>query len=202
MKHLILDIGNVVSNVNLDVFANKMTERLSISHEKAWTFLRKIQKTQDLGHTTVREALKDESGVENTETMNVLIAAWLDTIHLNHEVIREIESITSSLNIKVAILSNMGMEHKNHIESQGFFKDAIKYYSCDIGVRKPSEIYYWSFLQRYPEFNGATYFDDMPDNINTGNKMGLNSVMFDISDCSIGKMNDRIKQEINKHLTR
>jgi hypothetical protein len=85
----------------------------------------------------------------------------------------------------VALLSNIGVEHavmmENTLKHGGFFPDAIKHFSCDVGARKPSMIYYQSFLWQYPEFKGCLYVDDLQENLDSGAKFGFRPFHLDLS---------------------
>jgi FMN phosphatase YigB (HAD superfamily) len=51
-----------------------------------------------------------------------------------------------------------------------------------VGARKPSFIYYQSFLQMYPQFKECIYLDDNTENLNSSLKNGLSGRYFNLQD--------------------
>ena len=97
--------------------------------------------------------------------------------------------------MKVALLSNIGVEHAQMMETKlelgGFFPGAIKHFSCHVGARKPSMVYYQSFLLQHPEFFGCLYVDDVADNLNASKAFGFRTFQMTLQEPGI---EDKIAQ--------
>ena len=92
-------------------------------------------------------------------------------------------------NTQVALLSNVGLEHAivmekildhHHLHSNKFFSKCVKHLSCQVGARKPTKLYYQSFLQQHPEFEGAAYLDDLQENLDMGKEFGFRPYFFSL----------------------
>ena len=88
--------------------------------------------------------------------------------------------------LQVALLSNIGVEHAQMMERKlelgGFFPGAIKHFSCTVGARKPSMVYYQSFLLQNPQFKGCLYVDDMVDNLAASKAFGFRTFHMSLQD--------------------
>ena len=60
--------------------------------------------------------------------------------------------------------------------------ESVKHYSCEVGARKPSKLYYHSFLQMHPEFKGAIYVDDNKENLEASKEFGFITIRLDLLD--------------------
>lgn len=185
MKYLCIDIGNVLCEVNMDLFIKSLYEACNISEDDAKSFLRRFQKMHDLGYTTLEEELKEKLGIKSKYTVNKLILDWNETLITYESNINLLNKLSKEYDLKIALLSNVGIEHASimadKLRFDGFFDSTIKWFSCEVGARKPSTIYYQSFLTAYPEFTGALYIDDLQENLDVGSKLGLNSFKFDLT---------------------
>ena len=85
-----------------------------------------------------------------------------------------------------------------NILSKELLDRCIKFFSCEVGARKPSYIYYKTFLDMYPEFKNCLYVDDNVDNIMTALKFGFKAKQFCLSE--IKKNNDSIEENIKEIL--
>src|SRR5208282_4959941 len=92
--------------------------------------------------------------------------------------------------IRVALLSNIGKEHSQYfrklmataVDSKGISR-AIQFFSCEVGARKPSLLYYQTFLYMHPDFKeNCLYIDDLQENLDAAKKLGFKTVKFDLKD--------------------
>jgi hypothetical protein len=74
----------------------------------------------------------------------------------------------------------------------------IHHLSYEVGARKPSNIYFQSFLQDYPSWIGCVYVDDRKDNLLTGKKYGFRTIQFDLSTFSSSKEMKESTNQIKK----
>ena len=178
--NVIFDVGRVLCTVDLDVFTKEfnkiITPRVDYKFDGT-DFLSTIQCAQDVGKTTLTNSLYEmfvKNEIISIKEMFSLSKAWNDTICGCMQTIN-LKDIIIGNSHEVAILSNMGTEHRNFIFEYWpqIFSGCTTYFSCDVGCRKPSKIFFYNFLQENPEYNGALYIDDMIDNLAAGEAMGL-----------------------------
>lgn len=185
MKYVALDIGNVLCHVDFNEFLRDLSSELNITLEDALYFLNRSQKLHDLGLTMMKDELHDHFKIKSPVIIERLLLSWNRSIVPNHQVLDMYNTLTQNHNLKVALLSNIGIEHAKQAETilnfGGFFDNAIKHFSCNVGARKPTSIYYQSFLMEHPEFHGCVYVDDVIENLETGTRYGFRPYHFDMS---------------------
>jgi FMN phosphatase YigB (HAD superfamily) len=185
MKYVALDIGNVLCHVDFNGFLNDLSAELNVNLEDAMYFLNRSQKKHDLGITIMRDELHDHFHIKSPVIIDRLLHSWSKSIKPDLRVLDMYNTMTEKHGLKVALLSNIGIEHAKQAEEilahGGFFEGAIKHFSCNVGARKPTSLYYQSFLMEYPEFHGCVYVDDVLENLETGKRYGFRSYHFDLS---------------------
>ncbi len=181
MKYFCFDVGNVLCDVNFTSLFKELRDH-SVNEDDAWFFLNRIQCSQDLGYTQLRYELKHYFNMNAAEQSRI-VDVWMETIQPNPISIQAFERITSHRYAKVAILSNIGHDHLSIIEARlgSGYKKCVPHMSCEVGARKPSRLYYKMFLDENPDFKGAVYVDDRPENLKTGTDYGFDSELFDTS---------------------
>lgn len=194
MKYLALDIGNVICHVNFDNFKNKLSKTLNISTHDVDYFLNRTQRLHDMGLTEISDELRDHFKIKSSVIIDELMIEWTNTLTFNKEFLDGIYSKVDELgrkNITIALLSNIGFEHAKLIRSKwhltSVLNDPIMFFSCEVGARKPSYLYYKTFLDMHPEFKGCLYVDDRKDNLKTGDKFGFKSRLFSLDNDFAGK---------------
>jgi FMN phosphatase YigB (HAD superfamily) len=180
MKFIALDIGNVLCDVDMSQFLELASENFNISLAEASRFLRRFQQIHDLGYTTMEDELKDQFGVKSEVVLKKLSQSWNDAITPNMSMIEALVNLTKNHGLQVALLSNIGVEHAIMLEEKlkwgGFFPNAVKHLSCFVGARKPSMVYYQSFLSQYPQFHGCLYVDDLQGNLDASKQFGFQTM--------------------------
>jgi FMN phosphatase YigB (HAD superfamily) len=125
--------------------------------------------------------LRDHFKLHSETKIQRIAAEWDQAVVPEFKMVQLLHYLHKS-GVKLALLSNIGIEHANLIGkfwgSTEFYPQAVKHFSCWVGARKPNNIYYQSFLLDHPEFKGALYLDDLPENIATGKAYGLNGYQF------------------------
>lgn len=186
MKYIALDIGNVLCQVYTQPFVELLSETFNTTIPEAARFLKRFQQIHDLGYTTMEDELKDHYGAKSPTTIKKLVQAWNDSVVPNNFIIDKLNDLRAKDKLQVALLSNIGVEHAEMIKlklaSGGFFPGAIKHFSCFVGARKPSSIYYQSFLLQYPEFKGCLYVDDLKENLEASKAFGFQTYHFTLED--------------------
>lgn len=190
MFYAAFDIGNVLCNVDFSYFLKKMEEHINVPENIGMAFLNRLQKAQDLGLTTVREELHIQHPKYDF-IFDELITEWNQSVTINKFSQKALNSIIKKANkfdkINIALLSNIGTEHSSiigNILGKTIYDNSVKHFSCEVGARKPTKLYYQSFLMQYPEFKGCVYVDDRQENLITGNEFGFDSIHLDIEKCN------------------
>ena len=182
MKYLAVDLGNVVCNVKFDNFLSELSRTLNLPLEDVNYFLHRTTKLHDMGLTQISDELRDHFKIKSPVIIQNLIGEWNKVITANSTVVGFLEKLLDE-NVKIALLSNIGIEHSGLIGNilGGFlYQNSIKFFSCEVGARKPNFLYYKTFLDMYPEFNGCLYLDDRIENIEGGKKFGFRSFHFEL----------------------
>jgi FMN phosphatase YigB (HAD superfamily) len=195
MKYIALDIGNVLCTVSMRPLLELLSEEFNITLQESQYFLKRFQRIHDLGYTTMEDELKEKFNVKSEVLIKKIASVWNDSITPYTPILDSFNKLRDKHQLKVALLSNIGIEHAEMMEEKlkhdGFFPDAIKHFSCDVGARKPSMIFYQSFLIAYPEFQQCLYVDDLQENLNSGARFGFKPFKFDLNEPNV---NDKIKE--------
>lgn len=190
MNYLALDIGNVLCHLRQGDFTAEMSVMLNITDALAERFLTRVWELHDIGFTNIKDEMIDAFGTKSEKIIDQLMKSWDNVIVPNPEVIATIANLRDREDIKIAFLSNMGVEHVQLMEKQlqPLYQDAIKHFSCEVGARKPSKLFYQSFLWEHPEFKGCLYVDDIQANLDAGAKMGFVPFYFNLRDHEPSKL--------------
>lgn len=182
MKHLALDIGNVICHVDFDKILNVLSKSLNISKVEALYFLNRTQKLHDLGLTNLSDELHDHFKIKSEVIIKDILDEWNRSIQIDNDVIREVEKLRNTYDLEIALVSNIGVEHAEHFRKNCGLGNVIEFFSCEVGARKPNLLYYQSFLSMYPQFKECIYLDDLDANLAIGTKFGLKAIKFVLSD--------------------
>jgi putative hydrolase of the HAD superfamily len=135
-----------------------------------------------MGLTQISDELRDHFKIKSPVIILHLIDEWNKVITADRTVVEFLEKLLDE-NVKIALLSNIGIEHAALIGNilGGFlYQYSIKFFSCEVGARKPSFLYYKTFLDMNPEFKGCLYLDDRIENVRGGEKLGFKSIHFEL----------------------
>lgn len=208
MRPLAIDVGNVICKMNGQPFISELSKIAHISEEAAWKFFRLGTAEHDLGHITTRDQMIRELGVSGEAADYLVRDYWNQILEVDEDVMDMLLNFLTEYERKiswdgrkipwdqyeapkvapqVAILSNMGHEHFELMKEKlaplySFGDRVVKHYSCEVGARKPSKLFYQSFLLDHPHFKGALYVDDLPENIEAGIKAGFEGFQFNVWD--------------------
>lgn len=199
MSYLVLDIGNVIVNQDLEPFMKAISIQMNISRNDAFNFISQIQVKQDLGITSFRDAIVERFNIKSEYILDNLAAAWNEVISPNYPSIQFMEKLMDH-GVEIALLSNIGLEHhnwlNNTIKHTKLYSKSVHHFSYQIGARKPTQLYYNLFLQQYPDFAGAIYLDDLKENLEAGNRAGFFAYHWDLSQKTTWEPGDaQIKKE-------
>jgi len=195
--HLAVDIGNVICEVELKKFTDRIKKCIPWN-EDAETFMVSHQSIWDLGYTTVLDAVRDRYGITSSDELKEVSDAWNSTIMPNGTMLNLLESLKGS-GVKIAFLSNMGVEHAEYLKSicPKMFEGCIEHLSFEVGARKPSLLYYQSFLLNNDEFAGAVFIDDRLENLKAAKKLRFKPYHFEL-DKMLALPSGQMKQELDK----
>lgn len=185
MRYLCLDVGNVLVHVDFSPFLRAVSSRLNITLEDAQYFMTRTCKLHDLGLTCMEDELKNHFQIKSQVILQELLGTWNTTISRNEHMFDKVVEWSTEKQVKIALLSNVGLEHVKVMEqllSLDKHPEIVKYFSCRVGARKPSSLYYQSFLQLYPEWTGAVYVDDLQENLDASMQFGFRPYHFSLED--------------------
>lgn len=146
-------------------------------------FLDAIQKLQDTGLVTIKQALRNKFGNSILPYEDQLIKAWNNNIRPHDKMMKFLEYLKSQ-SVEIGILSNIGIYHAAAMRTkypEVFAGCKSIHLSCEVGVRKPSRLFFQSFLWDNYEFNGCPYIDDLPENLAMGSRCGFEPINFNIN---------------------
>jgi FMN phosphatase YigB (HAD superfamily) len=190
-KYVCMDIGNVLCNVDEEGFRECLSYKLNINTFKAKRFLKRFQQIHDLGFTTMEDELTDQFNIKSPYILKEIVQKWNDCVTPYVPMLNVLNDLRKNDNLKIALLSNIGLEHaallQDILSLDGFFNSSIKHLSCFVGARKPSTIYFQSFLLQHPEFTGALYVDDLQANLDGAKPLGFRTHRFDLSESGPNK---------------
>jgi len=206
MRALCLDIGNVIGKVEFDTFTAILSSVVNIPQQEAHVRINRYQGLHDVGLMDMHQILGKEFDVKSEELMEFLISEWTNVLPMDKRVINRLETISSKIlinnygcivsELKLALLSNVGQEHANYISERfgecHILDTAIKYFSCEVGSRKPQSLYFQSFLDRYPRFINSVYVDDRQENLDASVPYGFIPVRLDLSTMSDLEIESRL----------
>jgi putative hydrolase of the HAD superfamily len=195
MKYIAVDLGDVICRVDFDNFKKQLSIAANISLDDAEYFLNRTQKSHDLGLSSLSDELHDHFKIKSEPLVNGLVKEWNKTVIVNKMMKHFLEEMIDK-GTEVALLSNIGIDHSSIIEGilgEVIYKNSVKFFSCNVGARKPSLLYYKTFLDMYPKFASCLYIDDRPENIEAAKLFGFNAVVFELS-----KMDDhQLEEKLN-----
>jgi FMN phosphatase YigB (HAD superfamily) len=208
-KTIAIDIGQVIMHFQFDGFLTEFTNQMihngkdHFSKNDAWNFLDRTQRLHDLALTLLADELKYEFDVNHHTfaqwRVDRVVEEWNKSLVPNQYVVSWIEGLLDQ-GVKVALLSNIGIEHAKlmpKLLGSKIYDNSIRWFSCDVGARKPTPIYYHTFLSLYPEFKGCIYLDDNLDNVKAGRDFEFNTIEFNLEHLKIDENIKNKLMEIN-----
>ena len=174
------DIGNVLVNVDLNLMAELLCETECVkSRAEAFLFWDSINSAVDIGITDIEQELMKEFKLKSGDEIRDYMRIWSKVITPVKEMTELLEELVSK-NFHIALLSNIGFDHANLVRKTfpSVFNKCIHHFSCEVGARKPSKLFFQSFLWDHPEFKGCLFFDDRSENIAAGLSAGFDSIYF------------------------
>lgn len=188
MKYVAMDIGNVLVHSDFSSFLKQLSKSLNITIEEATYFMNRTQKLHDLGCTKMADELRDHFKIRSPVVIEEIISSWNDIIKPNYYLLQRLSDMIATKGLRIALLSNIGLEHAvttgTALNVGGFFDKVTKHFSCYVGARKPTVIYYQSFLQLHPEWQGCAYVDDLQENLDASKQFGFRPLRFALDEAT------------------
>lgn len=196
MKYIALDIGNVICHTDMEDFISTISSTFNVTLVEARRFLRSFQQIHDLGLTTLESQLRVWFDCKSEVISNRLVSQWMDSVKPNPVVCSTLRNLIEKHDVKVALLSNIGVEHAEMMQTKlaGIYEPAIKHFSCFVGARKPTMLYYQSFLWQHPEFKDCLYLDDLHENLNASVQFGFKPYHFTLEEGDISDKMAKVEQ--------
>ncbi|KKN65671.1 hypothetical protein LCGC14_0479870 [marine sediment metagenome] len=181
MKEVAFDLGNIILSVDFAPFIKEWHHQGISLTARAEVFFDDLHAQQDIGTTTVDRCLRERFNLKGYE-LRRLLQAWNDSIDVSETMAAFLQELKKK-DHTIAILSNMGSEHAEVMRRKfpAIFHNNILHLSYEVGARKPTKLYFQSFMMDHPEFKGAAFIDDRPENLVVGDRYGLRGYQFELS---------------------
>ena len=183
MRPIAFDIGNVLVNIDFRSFEKCWNDKGLNHHEHYMDFLLDLHGQQDVGLTTIRRHVKERFGEKLLKPFNQTLCdldlAW-DEIVVPDDVMIGFMNDLRDEGHPIALWSNIGKEHLELIKEKfpEILEGKITHMSCEVGVRKPTKLYYQSFFMDHPEFRDCVYLDDLAPNVLRAKEYGVKAIRF------------------------
>jgi FMN phosphatase YigB (HAD superfamily) len=182
-NYVCFDIGNVLFHINFDPLLKRLSDLYGITKEEGNAFLNGNQKHCDLGLIMVRDEFVEQFHEKDGKVLDELFKLWKESIVVSYSSMLLLDRLREK-GYKIALMSNIGHEHKVRVDNDAVFSDCVKFLSCDVGARKPTLLYYKTFIEMYPQFKYAPYIDDIQENLDMGKRFGLKPIRFALDECN------------------
>jgi len=181
-KRIAFDIGNVLFHFDLTPLLDLLIGlNIVENNAQAYEFMGgSFQHSQEIGLYDIKQSFYQLNQSLSYHTLQDIHDRWMETFTPSLPMLDVVEELIAKKH-KVALLSNIGPDHAKFVRDKcKIFGDCIQHFSCDVGARKPTRLYYQSFLIQYGWPNNSLYFDDREDNIAIGSEFH-NGILFDIT---------------------
>jgi len=182
-KIIALDIGHVLARVDMSLFHRKLVELgYSMDEEEADLFSSAVQASFDTGMLDMRQALHVHFPKMKRDHVKQVIKSWEAVVTPCGPTMEALDEILSA-GATVALLSNIGLDHAAYLSRICFrqFDRCKKHFSCDVGARKPTKLYYQSLLLELGSLHLPIIFlDDRIENVEAAKTQNFSSQLFDI----------------------
>lgn len=184
-KNVAFDIGDVLFHFNPDPLLNIILE-LQITEDRgtACEFIGgHFQHLQEIGLYTLAQSFFQLKKQLSTEDLKAITEKWRETFTPSVPMIDLVKELLDN-DYTVALLSNIGPDHAELVRDIcPIFNKCLQHFSCEVGARKPSLLFFQSFSLQYGWGKLSKYFDDRLDNITVGNKF-YDSTVFNLKSFS------------------
>ena len=185
VKRVAFDIGNVLFHFDLTPLLDLLIGLNIVENTNlAYEFMGgSFQHSQEIGLYDIKQSFYQLNPHLSNKILQDIHDRWMETFSPSLPMIDIVEELIGN-NYEVALLSNIGPDHAYFVRDNcKIFNKCIQHFSCDVGARKPTRLFFQSFLINYGWGKQVMYFDDRQDNITMGNEYH-NGILFDINNFS------------------
>lgn len=180
INRVAFDIGNVICRVDMEEFFRFLVDdvKLFFHKDNAERFMEIIQSSQDLGLYGIKDCFFIHMPRITEDKLDKIYNKWIDIHTISPVMIDFLDSLDRDF-WDIALLSNIGLDYAKIFEkitNENF----IKHFSCYVGARKPSKLFYQSFSLEYKWDDNVLFFDDRKENIEASYDY-FNGVLFNIN---------------------
>lgn len=181
-KRIAFDIGNVLFRFDpsplLDLLIGlNIVENTAMAYEFMGG---SFQHSQEIGLYDIKQRFYQLNPKLSSDTLQEIYDRWMETFEPSLPMIEIVEELIANKH-SVALLSNIGPDHAKFVRDKcKIFDKCIQHFSCDVGARKPTRLFFQSFHIQNCWGRDTLYFDDREDNIAMGGEYH-NAVLFDIN---------------------
>lgn len=181
-RKVCFDLGNVICRVDFTDFLDFIVNQDIVKdQETAYEFLSGIQHPQDLGLYNIRQGFYRFYPHISKQVLRELHDIWNGVVKPSDTMLGLLDDLLSD-NFEIALLSNIGFDHSSVLRNKcDVFKKCQQHFSCEVGARKPSKLFYQSFFLQCGWSNDVPFFDDIFDNIK-GAEGYLKGIQFNLED--------------------
>src|SRR5690606_25313186 len=150
--------------------------------EDCTAYIEYILGMADIGLFTIKQAFENLLVFRDKkpELLEGMLDLWSKIIIEVPEMTDLIKRLKDKHKIRIALLSNISYEHSLIFRNKfdPIFNSCITHFSCNIGAKKPSKIYFQSFLYDNIGFRGSLFFDDVESNVIEAQNQGFKAIQF------------------------
>jgi len=184
--YVAFDMCNVLVNVDMKLFYSFLLENnIFKTSEEINVYLKYMLGHADIGMYDAKTAFSYLLYLKKKpiDLLNEIMFLWKGCLSQVPEITDLLIRLKNKHKIKIALLSNISAEHadifRNYFDP--IFNDCFQHFSCEVGAKKPSKIYFQSFIKEQPGFNGAVFFDDVEENVVAAQKYGFKAIQFELN---------------------
>jgi FMN phosphatase YigB (HAD superfamily) len=182
IKRIAFDIGNVLFRFDLSPLLDLLI-RLGVVDNTiaAYEFMGgSFQHSQEVGLIDIKQSFYQLNPKLSYNNLEEIYDRWMETFEPSLPMMEIVEELIAN-NHSVALLSNIGPDHAKCVRDKcKIFDKCIQHFSCDVGARKPTKLFFQSFFIQNGWGRDTLYFDDMEANIAMGSNYH-NAILFDIN---------------------
>lgn len=181
----LFDIGNVILGFDFTKAAARIASHCEVGEHEILPNVQPFTNVLETGQISVEEFIEQAS--EKTRysgTADHFQRSFEDIFTVNEPIVALIESLAAK-EMPLILLSNTNAIHVPYFTERypvfGHFDGAI--YSHEVGSMKPDEPMYHAAIEQYSLVPESTvYIDDLPANIETGERLGFQAFQYDLND--------------------
>lgn len=156
-QYVVFNLNNVIIDIDMTFFW-QLIDELGVCKKDMDRYINLIKKQELCGLVDIYDVLEDEFYMYEAQE---LTQAWLSGIKVNEQVLNFIKNLQFE-GFQIAYMANIGNTRLNYLRHNfDFMKlSSVQHMSCEVGVIKPSLLFYQSFLMNNERFAGSILIDN------------------------------------------